>query len=263
MKINKELLKEYIVAKGDKKERLRNEIVTRYLSVVMNQAFYFAKLKTIGYLCDCESAINCGVIGFSNGLKGVKIEKLSTADAYLKKQILWSVIKEISRQSIISRCFFNRHRKLEGKIQSLELEKEYSLNDEEIAKELGIDVEYVRKYRKTPFIFRFDTATNCNEDNDNYRENIINTIKSEEEDPIQKILIKELINLIFNGSGLIKEKEKKVLRMYYYEKLRAWEIGKSMNVSRSRIYQIRNDAISKIRRKLLKEGMTLDDFVCN
>ena len=58
--------------------------------------------------------------------------------------------------------------------------------------------------------------------------------------------------------GLLKERESRIIRLYFgldsNEALTLEEIGDMMNLTRERIRQIRNQALSKLRRLIIVEA---------
>jgi len=63
----------------------------------------------------------------------------------------------------------------------------------------------------------------------------------------------ELKNIIKKNINKLKDKERQVITLYYYEKLKYKEIGLLIGVSESRVSQIHTKSISKLRSQLSTE----------
>ena len=68
--------------------------------------------------------------------------------------------------------------------------------------------------------------------------------------PERVIMKNEAKELLVKSLGVLTEKEKKVILLYYYEELTLKEISAVLEVSESRISQLHTKAIQKLRLKL-------------
>ena len=69
------------------------------------------------------------------------------------------------------------------------------------------------------------------------------------EDAFEK---KELQDILEKAIDMLKEKDRLVLSLYYYEELTLKEIGEILGVSESRVSQLNNRAISNLREAMKK-----------
>jgi len=67
----------------------------------------------------------------------------------------------------------------------------------------------------------------------------------------------ELNTLIAEEIDLLPDQEKRVVRLYYKDGMILKEIGKILNVTESRVSQIRTQAMLRIRNRLKSLGVTL------
>ena len=63
---------------------------------------------------------------------------------------------------------------------------------------------------------------------------------------------KELQDTLAKAIDMLKEKDRLVLSLYYYEELTLKEIGEILGVSESRVSQLNNRAISNLRDAMKK-----------
>jgi RNA polymerase sigma factor for flagellar operon FliA len=69
----------------------------------------------------------------------------------------------------------------------------------------------------------------------------------DQESPVETILGSEAKELVISALEKLPEKEKLVLSLYYVEDLNLKEIGAVMDVSESRVSQMRTKAIAMLR----------------
>lgn len=82
---------------------------------------------------------------------------------------------------------------------------------------------------------------------------LIDTIKADESSlPDKKIVEDEKIDILAKAIEMLKEKDKLVLSLYYYEELTLKEIGKVLEVSESRVCQLHSRAIVNLRNAMNK-----------
>ena len=71
-------------------------------------------------------------------------------------------------------------------------------------------------------------------------------------EPEKRLLDGELTAKLAEAVDTLREKERLVISLYYYEKLKYSDIAKVMEVSESRVCQIHSAAVSKLRKYLME-----------
>ena len=108
-------------------------------------------------------------------------------------------------------------------------------DDEYIAEVLGADVDKIKKAKISNEIHSVMPI----EEQLNYYENIEKKIEEE-----------EIIEAIKKVLKTLNEKEQLVIQLYYFEELSLKEIAEILEVSESRVSQIHNKVLKKLREKL-------------
>ena len=129
-------------------------------------------------------------------------------------------------------------------------------NDEYVTKKdnkkVGTNVEYgLNNIFNSVFISLDAEVYKDEKDSDKYEEIIKSNVNVEEE-VINKIAIEEVKKVI---DEVLEEREKKVIKLRYFEGYTLEEAGKNLGISRERIRQIEAKAIRKLRINLLKKGV--------
>jgi RNA polymerase sigma factor for flagellar operon FliA len=159
----------------------------------------------------------------------------------------------------VPRSVRQKAREIEDTIHRLEASLGRSASDEEIAKELGMDMDEFQKVMLkvsgTSMLSLNDVWYN-NDENDKI--SIVDSIESPSSMNPDTIVEKEEIKrVIVEAINELPDKEKKVLVLYYYEDLTLKEIGQVLEVTESRISQLHTKAIMRLRAKLtnIKKGI--------
>ncbi|MDM8127365.1 sigma-70 family RNA polymerase sigma factor, partial [Paraclostridium benzoelyticum] len=116
----------------------------------------------------------------------------------------------------------------------------------EIADFMEISNDEVHKIRKSTLNLSTSSLDNMVLDNENDLK-LIDIIKDESINVEASIEKEELIETVAKALDLLKEKDRLVLSLYYYEELTLKEIGEILGVTESRVSQLSKKAISNLR----------------
>lgn len=198
---------------------------------------------------DLVSYGNMGLIDAANKYDDMRNCKFST---YASLKIRSYIIDEIRRNSPISRNSMANINKYNSAVKELQVSLLREPNEREISKYLKMSLDEVRKIESDIYsmtITSLDTVI-FQGNNDI---SLIDTIKDTEEmSPTNIVEESEKIEILTKAIDMLKEKDKLVLSLYYYEELSLKEIGKVLEVSESRVCQIHSRAIVNLRNVIKK-----------
>lgn len=83
-----------------------------------------------------------------------------------------------------------------------------------------------------------------------YEDNLDENISASSETADAKMYEREKKQVIADAVATLPEKEKQVVTMYYYERLKYSEIAKVMSITQSRVCQIHSKAMLTLKNKL-------------
>lgn len=135
-------------------------------------------------------------------------------------------------------------------IGQLEQELGRNATETEVAERLGIDIADYRQ-------MLLDTNNSQLFSYDEWREEHGDSIElvtddHQRENPLQQLLDSNLRQRVMEAIETLPEREKLVLTLYYQEELNLKEIGAVLEVGESRVSQLHNQAIKRLRTKLGK-----------
>ena len=154
---------------------------------------------------------------------------------YAKQRIYGAMLDFLRKIDPLSRGNRKLVKEVERVINEYLLKNDSLPSDEYISKVLGIDIEKVKKARLASEIYSVFPI----EEQLKYYENVEKKIEEE-----------QLIGIIKKILNTLPKKEQLVIQLYYFEELSLKEIAEILEVSESRVSQIHNKVLKKIREKL-------------
>lgn len=229
--------------------RKRDEMVKKHLKLVT----FIAGRLAIGLpdWIDKRDLISAGVIGLIDAVNNFDQSKGIKFETYAKSRIKGAIIDELRSLDWIPRSTRTKSKEIERAIAVLIKKLGRFPNDDEVAAELGWDMD---KYYKALGQVSVTTLLSLDE--------MVGTTTSgapvkrsdmvtgDSISPLESITRKELLDNVVDILARLSEQERLVIALYYYEELTLKEIGVVLDVTESRISQIHTTAIFKIRAKL-------------
>lgn len=206
-----------------------------------------------------EDLIGYGVFGLLDAIEKYDPARGIKFKTYAVTRIRGAIYDELRSIDWVPRSIRQKAKELEKMIGSMENRLGRSVEDEEIANELGLNLEDFHNLLlkiSGSAVLSLSDVWYLGDDNDKI--SVSDTIESPfslnpdvmvERDEIKQIIYDVILNL--------PEKEKKVLILYYYEDLTLKEIGKVLEVTESRVSQLHTKAILRLRSKLEKVRSSL------
>lgn len=225
--------------------------IERYILENLNLVKYIASKYYTEHLGmdfdDLVSYGNMGLIDAANKYDESRNCKFST---YASLKIRSYIIDEIRKHSPISRSSVANVNRYNAAVKELQGSLMREPDEREIAKYLKLSLEDIRKIENdiyTMTVTSLDTVI-FQGNNDI---SLVDTIK--DDDGFSTVSIveeEEKIEVLTKAIDRLKEKDKLVLSLYYYEELSLKEIGKILEVSESRVCQIHSRAIVNLRNEI-------------
>ncbi|MGK0291237.1 MAG: RNA polymerase sigma factor for flagellar operon FliA [bacterium] len=198
---------------------------------------------------DVDDLIQVGMIGLMEAADKFDPSKEKKFRTFAEYRIRGSMLDHLRAKDWIPRSVRDNGNKLEKAYQRLRTEGIDYPTDDQLANELEIPLKeldkFLSKSKPIPLLSIEDLGHVHNEDESL---NILDTISNpEEEDPASKILGDEVKEQVADAILKLPEKEQLVLSLYYQEDLNLKEIAAVLELTESRVSQIRTKAIGMLR----------------
>jgi len=229
---------------------VREQIVKTHIPLVKYIAsrVIIGKTKYVEY----EDLISYGMLGLMDALGKFDDTKGMKFSSYASIRIKGAMIDELRRNSPISKGAMDKLNRYNEAIERLQKRLYREPTNHEIAKELDITINDVADIESNiNYISVVSLEDLIFSDDDDMP--LSGTIKDDRSlSPEKALEEKEQIEYLALGLESLKEKDRLVLNLYYYEGLTLKEIGNVLTVSESRVCQLHSRAIINLRKSLVK-----------
>ncbi|WP_367657574.1 sigma-70 family RNA polymerase sigma factor [Clostridium saudiense] len=204
---------------------------------------YFTKNIGIEY----EDLVSYGTIGLIDAANSYRDDKNCKFSTIASLKIRAAIVDEIRRHSPISRNDVAKINEYNSAVENLQNKLLREPTGEEISKYLKVSKSEISKIESRINIMS-TTSLDTVIFEGNTDVSIIDTIKEDESLLPENIIEEdEKLNILTRAIDMLKEKDKLVLSLYYYEELTLKEIGRVLEVSESRVCQLHSRAIVNLR----------------
>lgn len=221
---------------------LRNEIVLRYMDIVK-----YVAVSTRGIYskyADMDDIVNEGVLALIKAVETYDLQRGVKFETYASLKVKGAIIDFVRSQDWIPRQVRHFSRELDAAYNELYNTLGRQPTNDELARQLDMPKEkMLRCMADMAGAITLSFEELLYEDNfDNYDKGGDNADGA--------IYEKEQKKVIAEAIEALKPKEKQVITLYYYEKLKFSDIAKVLGVSESRVCQIHSKAMLLLKRKL-------------
>jgi len=241
-----ELWKTY---KGTADPNLRNLLIEKYLPLVryISERLLVSLPKSI----DVDDLQSAGVFGLMDAIEGFDLSRGIKFKTYCTTRIRGSILDELRSQDWVPRLVRLKAHQLTKAHKSLEIEMGREPTDFEVAGKMGVSLDdYSSMVGEASVCTVFSLSEKWDENEDDESLEKIEMIEDKASlDPVDALNQKDVLKAITRS---LTKKEKLIIIMYYYEGLTMREIGDILNLTESRVCQIRSNVMSKLKIQLEK-----------
>ncbi|SFJ36670.1 RNA polymerase sigma-D factor [Terrisporobacter petrolearius] len=225
----------------------QEELIVNNMSLVRHIA---SKYYTNRIGMEYEDLVSYGVMGLIDASTKFDKNRGVKFSTFASIRISSYIIDEIRRHSPISRTYTSKIKEYNKCVEDLQNTYYRQPSLEEISKYMNISIKEANDI-KLKMMKRSNVSLDGVIYEDESEVKLIDTIKEKEEQSPSAIIEKqELQEVMAKAIDNLKEKDKLVLSLYYYEEMTLKEIGLVLGVSESRVSQLNTRAISNLRAEM-------------
>ncbi len=224
-----------------KRDELIKSMLPRVKEIALN---IYSKFSHMEPSLELQDIIHIGVLGLLDAVSKFDSSRDVKFETYAEFRIKGAILDELRKEDILPRYKREIVKRVDEAINKLSSKYMREPTEEEIAKELNISPDEVfdaLRYKDNSYYLSYSDIEPYLADVKNLFDPLVNTVKRELTEKLAEALMK------------LSEKEKLVLNLYFYEELTLKEIGEILNISESRVSQIRSEAMKKLK-KFLKNS---------
>jgi RNA polymerase sigma factor FliA len=197
--------------------------------------------------------VSYGLLGLIGAIERFDPERDVKFETYAAARIRGSIIDELRSLDWVPRSVRARAREIERAIAKLEAKLGRAPTDEEIAGSLGITedelADSLLDISRTSIAALDELWTSSSHGGDPVA--LIDTLPGDQSaDPQEAMAQTEQRQALADAIARLPEREKLVVRLYYYDELTLKEIGEVLGVTESRVSQLHTKAVLRLKAAL-------------
>ncbi|MCP4215812.1 MAG: FliA/WhiG family RNA polymerase sigma factor [bacterium] len=203
---------------------------------------------------DMDDLVHTGILGLIDAVRKYDPGKGTKFSTYASLRIRGAILDELRNLDWASRSLRQKIKEVENAYGALEMKLGRPPGADEVAESLNMSLPQFQKLLDESRGVGVGVFRIAAEDESRLSEtNLIRYYLDEDsESPVMILEKEEMKRIVANMMGQLPHKERLVLSLYYLEDLNLKEIGKIMNLTESRISQIRTASIIRMRGKLVE-----------
>ena len=233
-------------------EEDRNILIEHYFPYVQNISKKMSK-KMKGKV-QAEDLASHGVDGLIKALENFDVNREAKFETYAYARIRGAMLDGLRTEDWVPRSVRQRQDKIEGVRKRLKETLGREPSEEEVLDELGINgTDYFRNPGKfkASYTSSIDICMSNDVSGEYNKLDFNSNLISKTDDPDNKMARNEFFQKITDGN--LDSIEKKIIIYYYYKNFTIKQISARINISESRISQIHQKALKKLKESLNKE----------
>jgi len=203
---------------------------------------------------DREDLISAGVIGLIKAIDQFDTSRQVKFETYAIALIRGAILEMLREEDWVPRSVRERVKALERTYLHLEGELGRPATDEEVARELGMEIDAFHALLADTgraSLLSLDDVMLSGDGNESIH--LADVVFDESSDTSAEVESKEMQRALGAAIERLPDREKLVIALYYYEGLTFKEIGKILGVSESRVYQLHTQAVLRLRGYLQRD----------
>lgn len=233
---------------------LRNQLVERYLHLVKyNAERIHAKLPDEVELDDLISA---GIFGLMGAIDAFDLTRGVKFETYCAPRIRGSILDELRSWDWVPRLVRIRAHQLEQAIKDVELEVGRAATEQELAEHLNMSrKEFSKLLRDATAVGLVSLSRRFFETDSSKDVREIDVLEDRRvTDPLMEVHKRDIKEVMTRG---LSRAEALIIILYYYEEMTMKEIGRTLDLSESRVSQMHSSILARLRAQLNRRRQEL------
>jgi len=232
----------------------KDALVQEYLPLVKRIAYHM--MTRLPASVEVDDLIQAGLIGLLDAVERYDDEQGAHFETYATQRIRGAMLDELREGDWASRNVRRAGRQIENAVHVLQQRHQRPPSEQEIADEMGLDLQsyyyLLNDARGAQLIYYEDLHES---DGDSFLERFADDTTQA---PFDVLASRHFKGALARAVGVLPEREKQLMGMYYEQDMNFKEIGVVLGVSESRVCQLHSQAIARLRGRLRDWSSTAD-----
>lgn len=230
----------------------RAQLLVRHLGLVHHVAREVSRRIPSVELGELVSA---GALGLMKALDSFDLSRGLAFSTYAVLRIRGAILDDLRSRDSTPRSVRVKRRRIEAIAAALEARLGRAPTPQEVSDHLGIDLATYWKWKDAVGVYaeaetqRPSHGRRFSRDAETHADPSVTL-------PTQKLVESEHVAHLRQLIARLPEQQRKVLALYYYEELNLRQVGEVLQVSESRVSQIRSQALKRLREELAASSIS-------
>ncbi len=201
-----------------------------------------------------EDIISAGAMGLIKAVNQFDPGRQVKFETYAIALIRGAILEMLREDDWVPRSVRDRLKLLERTYKELERRHSRPATEAEVAAELNLETEEFQKLlleAGRSSLLSFEEVLICGDSNEHLH--ISDVLQDETALPALELEIHERKRMLGKAIDRLPERERLVISLYYFEGLTFKEVGKTLTISESRVYQLHTQAVIRLKGYLQRD----------
>ena len=226
----------------------RDKLLNEHLGLVHHVARQMS--RTLAADVDFDELVSSGSVGLMNELEAFDHSRGLAFSTFAAPRIRGAILDELRRQDHVPRSIRRKSREIAAAREALMRANGLPPDDRQLADHMQIELDTLWRWQSEIegiFHMPIDRPSSDDERRVNPKDVLPGTSGQQIEDEIN---FRQEVDVLRDAIMRLKEQERVVLSLYYFEELKLHEIATILDLTESRVSQIRSKAITKLRAEM-------------
>lgn len=227
----------------------RDRLLEEHLGLVHHVARQVS--RTLAVRADFDELVSAGTIGLMTALEGFDFSRGLAFSTFAAPRIRGAILDELRKQDHVPRSIRRKTREISAGREAFQRTHSRAPDDKELAAHLNVDMDTLWRWQADVEGAHHIPLDRTPGGRENTAPAPAETLSSDGDNDVEDSLTHEQeVSHLKQAIQHLKEQERVVLSLYYFEELKLHEIAKVLELTESRVSQIRSKALSKLRVEL-------------
>ncbi len=224
----------------------KNALAQEFLPMVKRIAYHM--MTRLPASVEVDDLIQAGLMGLMDAVNRYDSEQGALFETYATQRVRGAMLDELREADWASRNVRRAGRQIETAMHVLQQRHQRPPSEQEIADEMGLDIhdyyDLLNDARGAQLVYYEDLHDG---DGDDFLERFAD---GDHQGPLEALSSRHFKAALAQAVGILPEREKQLMGMYYEQEMNFKEIGTVLGVSESRVCQLHSQAIARLRGRL-------------
>lgn len=230
-------------------EGAREKLIERHVPLVR----YFARrlATSLGAGADREELASAGMVGLLDAVEAYDPERGYRFSTFAAPRIRGAMLDELRRRDEAPRSVRRRQRRLAETEETLTVRLNRTPRHEEVAEVLGVDAPTLWGWKgDAARATRLSLEDRVGSEGEGDARRLRDVVRLEDPDPEERLARSQEVERLRRELEGLDERERLVVRLYDFQEMKLREIAELLEVTESRVSQIRTRAIGRLRDRM-------------